>query len=252
MIATSILLRAASLLAPRHRREEWLREWRSELWYVPRDEALRFTLGAFRDALWVRRSRGGEQQTPWQCLAMLTAIAAASLLLAVRLPGPRLAPLPRYLRASDLPAGCVVMLAFTCLMLPAIRIAMGPNRHAMPRAGRLRRSLFLAAKIALLHPVMLCGFLVMNLISPVIPVANVAIMASWIWAFRWVLTDQRRRCPVCLQHLTEPVRIGTPSHTLLEWYGAESACSSGHGLLHSTETSSTWLRLDDSWRGLFE
>ena len=252
MMMASILLRTASLLAPRHRREEWLREWRSELWYVPHDEAFRFSFGAFRDALWVRRHSGRTRQSPMQCLAMLGAIAAASLLLSLRLPGPQLDPLPRHLRPSDLATGCVVMSLFTCLMLPAIRLAMGPNRQAMPRAGRLRRVLFLAAKIALVHPMMLCGFLVMNLLSPVVPVANVAIMASWIWGFRWVLTDQRRRCPVCLRQLTDPIRIGTPSQTLLEWYGAESACASGHGFLHSSEISSTWLRLDDSWRGLFE
>ena len=252
MNAASLLLRAASFVTPRHRRAEWLREWRSELCYVPLDEAVRFTLGAFRDALWVRRHTARAPLSPLQCLTLMGAIAVASLLLALRLPGPQLPPLPRHLRASDLPAGCVVMSVFTCLILPAIRLAMGPNRQAMPSPGRLRRALFLTAKIALLHPVMLCGFLLMNLLSPVVPIANIAIMASWIWAFCWVLTDQRRRCPVCLRRLTDPIRIGTPSQTLLEWYGAESACASGHGLLHSTDISSTWLRLDDSWRGLFE
>ena len=252
MITVSIVLRAASLLAPRHRREEWLQEWRSELWYVPHDEAVRFSLGAFRDALYVRRNCAAQQQSPLQCLALLGAIAGASLLIAIRLPGPQIPSLPRHLRVSDLLAGCVVMSLFTVLMLPAIRLAMGPNRQAMPRAGRLRRGLFLAAKIALVHPVMFCSFLVMNRLSPMLPIANVAIMGSWIWAFRWVLTDQRRRCPVCLRQLTEPIRIGVPSQTLLAWYGVEAACASGHGLLHSTEISSTWLRLDDSWRGIFE
>ncbi len=47
-----------------------------------------------------------------------------------------------------------------------------------------------------------------------------------------MITDQQRRCPVCLRLLTNPVRIGTPSRTFLEWYGAESTCSRGHGLLH--------------------
>ena len=63
-----ILLRAASFLAPRHRRKEWLREWSSELWYVPRDEAIRFSLGAIRDALWVRRHSTPEPLSPAQCL----------------------------------------------------------------------------------------------------------------------------------------------------------------------------------------
>ena len=30
------ILRVASLLAPGDQRAEWLEEWRSELWYVPR------------------------------------------------------------------------------------------------------------------------------------------------------------------------------------------------------------------------
>ena len=78
-----------------------------------------------------------------------------------------------------------------------------------------------------------------------------------ILALRWVITDQQRRCPVCLRLLTNPVRIGTPSRTFLEWYGAESTCSRGHGLLHVSEISSSysekpqWLRLGDSWSGLF-
>jgi hypothetical protein len=57
--------------------------------------------------------------------------------------------------------------------------------------------------------------------------------------------------------LTNPVRIGTPSQTFLGWYGAESICSRGHGLLHISEISSSysetpeWLSLDDSWSDLF-
>ncbi len=51
-----IILHVASLLAPSDQRAEWLEEWRSELWYVPRRGATRFCLGAFRDALWLRRN----------------------------------------------------------------------------------------------------------------------------------------------------------------------------------------------------
>ena len=69
--------------------------------------------------------------------------------------------------------------------------------------------------------------------------------------------DQRRRCPVCLRLLTEPVRIGSASQTFLEWYGVESTCSRGHGLLQISEVPASysgkpeWLALDDSWKSLF-
>jgi hypothetical protein len=71
-----------------------------------------------------------------------------------------------------------------------------------------------------------------------------------------MLLDQRRRCPVCLRTLTDPVRIGSPSQTFLDWYGGESMCSRGHGLLQVSEISNScsgneWLNLDPSWSGLF-
>ena len=50
------VLLAASLLAPGDQRAEWVKEWRSELWYIPRRTALLVSLGAFRDALWLRRN----------------------------------------------------------------------------------------------------------------------------------------------------------------------------------------------------
>ena len=77
-------------------------------------------------------------------------------------------------------------------------------------------------------------------------------------AFRWVLADQRRRCPVCLRRVVCPARIGASSYLLLEWYGTEFVCSRGHGLLQVPEISSSaygaprWQPLDASWSGLFE
>jgi hypothetical protein len=74
---------------------------------------------------------------------------------------------------------------------------------------------------------------------------------------RWVLIDQRRRCPVCLRLLSDPVRIGAPSQTFLDWYGGESMCPRGHGLLQVPETSTShsgarqWLDLDASWSDPF-
>jgi hypothetical protein len=74
---------------------------------------------------------------------------------------------------------------------------------------------------------------------------------------RWVLDDQRNRCPVCLRLLSNPVRIGQSSHMFLEWHGTELMCLHGHGLLHVPArpsiwfTRQRWMDLGPSWSGLF-
>jgi hypothetical protein len=154
-----------------------------------------------------------------------------------------------------LPQGCVAMLLLSALALPVIRLAMGPHasRYPLPWRSRLRRGIFLALKIALIQPMMLGGFVAVC----AMPIANMPFSVCWILAIRWALIDQRDRCPVCLRLLTTPVRIGSASQTFLEWYGAESVCSRGHGLLHTWEMHASysgkpeWLALDDSWKSLF-
>ncbi len=256
------VLRAASLLAPSDQRAGWLAEWRSELWYVPRGRATQFCLGSFRDALWLRRNNLApvkrariRLEAPLNCLLFLAALAAVSLFIAMRLPAPHFAHSP-HLRIRDLPVACIAMLELSCLLLPVTRLAIGrasANRYPMSWPGRLRNGIFLALKIALVQPIMLFGFVVVCLA----PIAPLGVGAFWILTFRWVLLDQQRRCPVCLRLLSNPVRIGDPSHTFLDWYGAESMCSRGHGLLHVPEISASysgkqrWVNLDGSWKGLF-
>ena len=63
------ILRTAAWLVPVHQREEWFSEWSAELWHVwhtrnensvgtmsGRNDATAFCLGAFQDALWLRRN----------------------------------------------------------------------------------------------------------------------------------------------------------------------------------------------------
>src|SRR5258708_12372719 len=70
-VGNLVLLRLASLLVPGQHRREWWREWRSELWHVrqactPQSaplwngerEVAAFCLGAFQDALGLRREVG--------------------------------------------------------------------------------------------------------------------------------------------------------------------------------------------------
>lgn len=256
-------LRAASLLTPRDARDEWLREWRAELWHVPRSASTRFCLGAFHDAFWLRRNSGIRTQgawltTPAGCLAALTAIAAVGVALAMALPAPRTMTMASHLAVRDVLDGCLAIGLLSCVLLPATWLAMSgaPVRRAMPAVGRARRIAFLLAKLVLLQPILLCGFMVVARTAGVAPFVPLGVCACWILAYRWALLDQRRRCPECLRLLSAPVRIGAPSQTFLEWYGVESLCGRGHGLMHVAEAETSystrpmWLRLDGSWRGL--
>jgi hypothetical protein len=78
-----------------------------------------------------------------------------------------------------------------------------------------------------------------------------------LFGLRWVLRDQRQRCPVCLRRLTHPARVGQPSRSFLDWNGIELICVGGHGMLHIPEMQTSWfdtqrwLYLDSSWDVLF-
>lgn len=101
-----VLLRSASLLVPGVERAEWRREWLGELWHVRlacaepswagQRNATAFCLGAFQDALCVRRAgrethapAAGIDGTPRQCLLILAALLAAAYAVALLLPGVR-------------------------------------------------------------------------------------------------------------------------------------------------------------------
>jgi hypothetical protein len=153
----------------------------------------------------------------------------------------------------------LLMIAISGVILPAVTtLSLGEypaNRHAHSRAPEFRRWVFLASKIALVLPIVLFGSVdVFSLIA--VGLQPHGLIVGSVVAFRWVLADQRRRCPVCLRLLSNPTRIGQPSRTLLEWYGTELLCTKGHGLLHVPEIRNSyseqrWLHLDSSWSSLF-
>ena len=257
------ILRVASLLVPGGERAEWMEEWRSELWYIPPCRATLFCMGAFRDSFWLRRNhRVPETRTrvrlesPLSCLALLAALAALSVFLAFHMLAPRLATASPW-RAPDVGI-CIGVLTLSGLLLPPVLWVWRPpaSRYSVSWSSTLRRGIFLVLKIALLQSIVLCGSVVQILPRPLGGLAGIAGAAAAIFAFRWVITDQQRRCPMCLRLLTNPIIIGTPARTFLEWYGTESTCPHGHGLLHASEISSSysspqWLNLGDSWSGLF-
>jgi hypothetical protein len=97
------VLKMAAILVPRAARAEWLEEWRAELWHVwhicnqndgpaalhQKEEITAFSLGAFKDALWLRRNHASSAPRRWfrqgmpsRCILTFAVLAAVSLLIA--------------------------------------------------------------------------------------------------------------------------------------------------------------------------
>jgi hypothetical protein len=260
------MMRTASLLVPSLLRAEWLAEWHAELWSVWQSDEERnvtaYCMGAFRDALWLRHngplgSRAHiifhldvpacpvmfehfphppyglvHVESPGQCLAFLGVLGTLSILLSLVLPIPFFHDIFKgYFLAGILLLGAALM-------------------------ARLRPWTFLAARIFLLLPILVFGTLDLVAIGgPVL--LRLTIPWGWFLAIRWLVQDQRRRCPVCSRLLSNPVRIGGSSRILLEWHGTELVCLQGHGVLHVPERPAIWfsrrrwVTLDSTWRGLF-
>ncbi|MCU1323413.1 MAG: hypothetical protein JWM43_3062 [Acidobacteriaceae bacterium] len=137
------------------------------------------------------------------------------------------------------------------------------NHHKPYGRGHLLRWIFLTAKFALILPILYFGSLDLAYLNPSIdPVTSQYIQivtgfCTSLFALRWMLRDQRQRCPVCLGKLTNPARVGQPSRNFLGWNGTELICIGGHGLLHVPEIQTSWfstqrwLYLDPSWDVLF-
>lgn len=154
-----------------------------------------------------------------------------------------------------------------CLALPATTsIPLGEYRIGSPNISwvtRIRRWLFLVCKFALFLPIVYFVSLDLAYLRTTIdPISSeyIQLISSFsicLFGLRWILRDQRQRCPVCLGKLTHPARVGQPSRSFLAWNGTELICVVGHGLLHVPEMPTSWfsqqrwLCLDSSWEVLF-
>ena len=153
------------------------------------------------------------------------------------------------------------------LALPAVAsVSMAESTFSSHKPAPLTRICrwgFLGAKIALL----LAGawFISLDLayscneIDSQLP-QNIQLVSSFsicLFGLRWIVLDQRQRCPVCLRRVTNPARVGDASRTFLGWNGTELMCAAGHTLLHvpglptSWFGARRWLYLDTSWEFLF-
>jgi hypothetical protein len=149
---------------------------------------------------------------------------------------------------------CLLLLVMFSSVTPLSLGEYPVNRCAPAAPLRLLRWVFLAVKVALVIPAVLCGALALGPIAP--PLAAWGLFFGLLFAFRWALMDQRERCPVCLRLLSNPTRIGDASQCFLGWYGTELVCSHGHGFLYVPGTSTSWYDtqrwqyLDPTWSNL--
>ncbi len=158
-------------------------------------------------------------------------------------------------------------LLLACLALPATTaLPLGDypsRRNRLPGTVNARRWVFLAAKFALVLAIVDLGSTGLAYgLSASGPITAIYIQIATafpalLFGFRWILQDQRRRCPECLRLLSNPARVGQASCNFLSWNGTELFCARGHGLLHIPElptswfSTQRWLCLDSSWLCLF-
>jgi hypothetical protein len=273
LAAHEAILALASWLVPRRRRSEWLKEWSGELWYLlnadgPPDACRRsptataFCLGAFQDAIWLRTQSARMQayelihiQSAIQCVAVLLIITAVAFG-ACGLPSLSYPVLKQSILAH------ILVLILALLILPIVTPSLIPVSFVSvdrgSRAVRLRWWTFLGIKLVLLVAAVFLGTFDLGLLISQSGLQPHSALVGYVLAFRWALRDQHHRCPTCLRRLTDPVRIGQPAGTFLEWYGTEFVCASGHGVLHvpelpgSSYSATRWVSLDASWQELFE
>lgn len=137
------------------------------------------------------------------------------------------------------------------------------RRDHLPVSVNMQRWLFLLAKFTLIIVIVdLCSTDLAYGLYPSDPVTALYIQIATafpalLFAFRWILQDQRKRCPECLRLLSNPARVGQASCNFLSWNGTELFCARGHGFMHIPElptswfSTQRWLCLDSSWRSLF-
>ena len=158
-------------------------------------------------------------------------------------------------------------LILALLALPAVTsVTLSESNYSSHRPSRKHtvvRWAFLAAKFLLVSAIAYFASLDLawwnsSNYSPLAEFAQIAWSFSiCLFGFRWALSYQRRRCPVCLRRVTHPAQVGIASRTFLGWNGTEMMCMGGHTLLHvpSLPTSwfggQRWLYLDSSWEFLF-
>jgi hypothetical protein len=262
------LLPIAGRVVPQQKRQDWVKEWQAELWHqrhgdrrVWRErgmmhDAASLVYGLVADAAWLRVDRGREMVlgSAYSCLWVL---AAYGLLCAAM---ERAAEDSWHSFFHVLTAhffGGFVFVAAPAIFAAVATYPLRPLRCNRQHPGakgflstRAKWNLFLGAKVVL---TLALGFLA-SLAATGPARMLVGRYSDWVElglyalavtvGLRWALLNQEQRCQKCLRMLSQPTRVGNPSHNFLEWSGTELVCADGHGLLHVPEMQGSWCWYD--------
>lgn len=153
--------------------------------------------------------------------------------------------------ALDLFRPFEVMLWLAVMSLPFVlgTTSLSLGQYPARLSTHLRLWAFFVTKIVLVTTIVF--FVTLDLGSAtVVEIRPHGLMLGFALAFRWAIKDQRRRCPVCLHRLTNPIHFGQAAHAFLDWYGTELICAEGHGMMHVPEIPTScypeprWVSLD--------
>jgi hypothetical protein len=265
------LLPIAARLVPVQKRQDWVKEWRAELWHLQHgdrrvwkergalQDAASLAYGLVADAVWLR----------WDWTRETARISASSAYSCLWVLGAYCLLCAAMERAVEdswhsffgvLTAhffGGFVFVAAPAIFAAVATYPLRPLRCNRQHPGargvlstRARWNLFLAVKVML---TLALGFLasmvatgpariLVGRYSDWVELAMYALVVTI--GLRWALLNQEQRCQRCLRMLSQPTRVGNPSHNFLEWSGTELACADGHGLLHVPEMQGSWCWYD--------
>jgi hypothetical protein len=249
------LLSLLERVVPSAEREDWSRSWQAELWHMRHRRSSHhndLSIGLIRDALWLRTEswRRAFEGTAILCLAKLSGILLASLLIALALGG----SWRSFGQFGDQFGGQFQRFLVEAPLIVFVSFGTSSRRHlgknsASRKLSWIKRQLFFVAKTVLVLLFSFC--LSADSCQPIHAAAwpNVAdILQTFCFVvlavvgLRWAFRDQELRCKQCLRSLATPARIGRPSHNLLEWNGTELLCKKGHGLLSVPEIETSWCQ----------
>jgi len=262
------LIPLAGRVVPRQRRLDWVKEWQAELWHQRQGDrrvwrergalhdAASLAYGLVADAAWLRVDWAREifRGSAYSCLWVLAAycVLCAAMVRAVE------DSWHAYFQVltAHFFGGFVIVAApaiFAAVATYPLRPLRCNRQHAGARgilSTRAKWNLFLAAKVMLM---LALGFLASMAATGYIRMV-VGRYSDWfelgLYALvvtvgmRWALLNQEQRCQKCLRMLSQPTRVGNPSHNFLEWSGTELVCADGHGLLHVPEMQGSWCWYD--------
>ncbi len=270
------LLRCFALLVRSSDRENWFAEWKGELSYVLLRRhgrpALLFAFGSLQDAVWlgwdrVQTMTAKRLRSPsWIiCLGELLALSAFTYVCSGLEPGFTQAPFAdQYdVRVDASLCHAALQIFMALATLPAIT-SLDPGRY--PRdfspGARVRETafwLFLVSKaLMVIWTCHFVGLAVTHLAESAAILSNLPeiyrairdgltplqfliTFASCLYGLRWVLEDQRRRCPVCLHYLGALQTHGGRVRIFLGKSRSEKFCVNGHGSLIVPDFQTSWL-----------